>query len=271
MPPDCHDLHVHTNHSKDVQDPEASFEGLAARGRELGIAVGFADHLEITYMDRPTFCFREENLPAYLEEFDRARSAFPEVTLGVELEYYPGRPDLNERAARWLELHRGELDRVLGSAHFVFDRWAVTWERDMRLALQHHTFPEILEAYMDGLDALVASGVADCLPHADAVFRGNDALMDLSPQERARADARVLELCRRASGRGMAIEVNLIGASDGTGAGPSPPWPTVEALARGGARVFVGSDSHAADQFVRAAPQVRAACGRLRALGARTP
>ena len=40
MPADCHDLHVHTNHSKDVQDPEASFEGLAARGRELGISVG---------------------------------------------------------------------------------------------------------------------------------------------------------------------------------------------------------------------------------------
>jgi hypothetical protein len=221
-------------------------------------------------MERPAYCFREEEFPAYLEEFDRAKAQFPEVTLGVELEYYHGRSDLNEVAATWLERHRGELDRVLGSSHFVFDRWAVTWEKDLRLALGHHSAAEIVDAYLEGLDGMVASGLADCLPHADAVFRGNDALLGLSPEERARGDARVLDACRRAAGRGMAIELNLIGVADGSGAGSSPPWATIAALAREGARVFVGADSHASDQFVRAAPHVREACGRLRSMGART-
>jgi len=268
--PETHDLHVHSNRSKDVEDPRATFEGLAALGRELGIAIGFADHFEATYLDRPTFCFHPGNVGSYLEAYDRAKAAFPEVTLGIEVEHYPLRPDLNALTAEWLDRHRREFDRVLGSAHFVFDTWAVTWEHDLRLALRVHTYREVLAAYLDGLDSLVGSGVADCLPHADAVFRGNAALMDITPVERAAADARVLGACRRAASLGMAIEVNLIGAADGSGTGPSPPWATVEAVAREGARVFVGSDSHGHDQLPRAAPHVREACARLRRMGART-
>ncbi len=266
----AHDLHVHSNRSKDVKDPKATLEGLAALGRELGVALGFADHFEATYLDRPAFCFHADRVASYFEAYDRAKAAFPEVTLGIEVEHYPLRPDLNALTAEWLDRHRRELDRVLGSAHFVFDRWAVTWEHDMRLALQVHTFREVLDAYLDGLGSLVDSGMADCLPHADAVFRGNDALADITTGERAAADARVLGICRRAASRGMAVELNLIGVADGSGAGPSPPWATVEAVAREGARVFVGSDSHGYDQLPRAASHVREACERLRRIGART-
>jgi histidinol phosphatase-like PHP family hydrolase len=267
---EAHDLHVHTNRSKDVSDPRSTFEGLAGLGRGLGIALGFADHFEADHMGREAFCFGPANVDGYFDAYDEAKAAYPELSLGVEAEFYPHRPELNALTAEWLDLHRRELDRVLGSAHFVFDRWAVTWEPQMRLALEVHTFMEVLDAYLEGLGGLVASGMADCLPHADAVFRGNDRLIDLSPGDRAAGDARVLDVCRAAVGRGMAVELNLIGVADTSGAGPSPPWATIETLVREGARVFVGSDTHGYEQLPRAAPHVREACARLRRMGART-
>ncbi len=266
---EAHDLHVHTNRSKDVDDPRSTFVGLAELGRGLGIAVGFADHFEAAHMGRESFCFGPANVDGYFEAYDEARAAYPELSLGVEAEFYPHRPELNALTAEWLDRHRRELDRVLGSAHFVFDTWAVTWEPQMRMALEAHTFREILDAYLYGLEGLVASGLANCLPHADAVFRGNDRLIDLTPEERAEGDARVLDVCRAAARGGMAVELNLIGVADGSGTGPSPPWPTIGALVREGASVFVGSDTHAYEQFPRAAPHVRKACERLRRMGAR--
>jgi hypothetical protein len=51
--------------------------------------------------------------------------------------------------------------------------------------------------------------------------------------------------------RGMAIELNLLGILDGTDRGPSPPWDMIEQLFRDGAEVYVGSDAHSTDTFLR--------------------
>ena len=160
------DLHVHTIHSHDCRDPESTMENLARWGHGAGIAVGFADHLDARHFDEPDLWAREENVDGYLEEFDRTRSLFPETTLGIELEFYPDRPDLMERTLEWLDRHRGELDRVLGSAHFVYGEHAVTWHVHLRQLVGKRTFEEIMDEYLRGERAMIASGIADCMPHA---------------------------------------------------------------------------------------------------------
>jgi HisJ family histidinol phosphate phosphatase len=268
--PPFHDFHVHTRHSKDVHDEAATFEHLAALGHDNGIAVGFADHFEATYIDKPGYCFREENIGNYMEEFDKARSSFPELSLGVEMEYFVDRPDLNRITQEWLDVHRGEFDRVLGSSHFVFGDWAVTWHVHMREVARTRSFEDVLEGYLEGLGAMIDSGLADCLAHADVVFRGNEEIFGFGPELRARGETEILELCRRALGNGMAIEVNLLGMQDGGEEEPSPSWRLVETLHREGARIFVGSDAHNTASFRAAIPLVGEACRTLERLGART-
>ena len=250
------DLHVHTRYSKDVRDEASTFENLARWGAEAGVAVGFADHFEATFLERDGYCFREENMSAYLEDFDRTRSAFPETTLGVELEFYNDRPELNALTLEWLDRHRSDLDRVLGSAHHVFGDHAVTWHVHMCQLRGRRTFPEIMDEYLRGMGMLIGSGLADHLAHADVVFRGNEQVFDIEPEVRRRGEARVLQLCRDAVMRGMAIEVNLLGMVDGTDRGPSPPLEMARVLAGEGATMYVGSDAHDSEGLRRGLPLV---------------
>jgi HisJ family histidinol phosphate phosphatase len=266
-----HDLHVHTLASHDVNDEASTFENLARWGHEEGVAVGFADHLDAKHFDDEELCFLEENLGGYLEEFSRAKAQFPEITLGVELEYHQNRPDLMEFTQEWLDLHRRDLDRVLGSAHHVFGGHAVTWHVHMRQLVGKRTFAEIMDEYIRGEDAMVASGMADCLAHADVVFRGNAEIFEIDPEVRRRGEEELLELCRRGVSKGMSIEVNLLGMVYGSDPGPSPSWTMVETLAKEGATISVGSDAHDSAGFRRGLPMVRDAYDRLQVLGARFP
>ena len=262
------DLHVHTQASKDVSDERATFENLAEWGAQAGVAVGFADHFEATYLDRESYCFREENMAGYLEEFDRTRERFPEATLGIEMEYYVDRPDLNARTHEWLDRHRHDLDRVLGSAHYVFGDYAVTWHVHMQQLRGKRSFDEVLDEYLRGMGALVESGWADHLPHPDVVFRGNAGIFEIDPVVRQRGEDRVLGVCREAAAKGMAIEVNLLGMVDGTDPGPSPPMEMARVLAREGATLYVGSDAHDSEGFRRGLPLVVEMWERLASFGA---
>lgn len=242
---------------------------LAEMGDAAGILVGFADHLEATHFGREGYNFSEENMPAYLEEFDQVRSQYPGTTLGVEMEYYPDRLDLNMLTQDWLDRYRGDLDRVLGASHFVWGEYAVTWDVHMRELSGRHSFESVMDEYLRGLKAVVSSGMADCLPHPDVVFRGNDGIFEVPDLVRRRGEARVWEQCLRAWRQGMAIEVNMLGVLDGTDRGPSPSWGLVELLADEGVKFYVGSDSHSRDHFERGVELVAEAHRRLESMGAR--
>jgi hypothetical protein len=86
--------------------------------------------------------------------------------------------------------------------------------------------------------------MADCLAHADVVFRGNAEIFEIDPEVRRRGEEELLELCRRGVSKGMSIEVNLLGMVYGSDPGPSPSWTMVETLAKEGATISVGSDAH---------------------------
>ncbi len=263
------DLHVHTLHSHDVGDTGSTMENLARWGAEAGIAVGFADHLDARHFDEPDLWAREENVGAYLEEFDETKAQYPETTLGIELEFHPDRPALMELTQAWLDRHRKELDRVLGSAHHVYGDHAVTWHVHLRQLVGVHTFEEIMDEYIRGERAMVASGLADCLPHADVVFRGHRGIFDVPPEVERRGTEEFMALCRDALSRGMAVECNLLGMVDDTHPEPSPSWDMLEELAGEGATLFVGSDAHDTAGFKKGTPLVIEAHERLRDAGAR--
>ena len=99
------DLHVHTHHSHDVRDQGSTMMNLAMWGAEAGIAVGFADHLDARDFGKAGLWAREENIGDYLEEFDLVKERYPETTLGIELEFFPDRPELMELTQAWLDRH----------------------------------------------------------------------------------------------------------------------------------------------------------------------
>lgn len=263
------DLHVHTRHSHDVRDEAMTMENLARWGVEAGIAVGFADHLDARDFGHTGMWAREENMGTYLEEFDEARSQFPETTLGIELEFFPDRPELMELTQAWLDRHRGDLDRVLGSAHFVFGDHAVTWHVHLRQLVGVRTFEEIMDEYIRGERAMVGSGIADCLPHVNVVFRGHRGIFTVPPEVEERGRKEFLDLAREALARGMAVECNLLGMVDESHPDPSPSWDMLEALARDGATLYVGSDAHDSAGYKRGIPLVMMAHERLARAGAR--
>jgi HisJ family histidinol phosphate phosphatase len=263
------DLHVHTHHSQDVRDEASTMENLARWGSEAGIAVGFADHLDARYFDQTDLWAREENIGAYLEELDETKAQYPETTLGIELEFFPDRPELMEMTQAWLDRYRGELDRVLGSAHYVYGDHAVTWHIHLRQLVGVHTFEEIMDEYLRGERAMVASGIADCLPHADVVFRGHRGIFEVSKDVEARGRREFMALCRDAIGMGMAVECNLLGMVYDSHPDPCPSWDILEELAREGQTLYVGSDAHDSEGFKKGIPLVIGAYERLRAAGAR--
>ena len=242
---------------------------LAGRGAEAGVAVGFADHLDARHFERPGLWAREENVDAYLEEFDEARAQYPGTTLGIEMEFLPDRPELVERTQLWLDRHRGDLDRVLGSAHFVFGDHAVTWHVHLRQLLGVRTFEEIMDEYIRGERAMIASDLADCLPHVNVVFRGHRGIFQVPPEVEARGRREFMTLSREAVGRGMAVECNLLGMEDEGYLDPSPSWDMLEELATEGAVLYVGSDAHDTETFRRSIPLVIEAHERLERAGAR--
>jgi hypothetical protein len=246
-----------------------TMENLARWGAEAGIAVGFADHLDARDLGKPGLWAREENIGGYLEQFDDARAQYPETTLGIELEFFPDRPELMELVHSWLDRHRRELDRVLGSAHFVFGDHAVTWHVHLRQLVGVHTFEEIMDEYLRGERAMVASGIADCLPHANVVFRGHRGIFEVPPQVERRGREEFMALCRDALARGMAVECNLLGMVDDSHPDPSPSWDMLEELAREGATLYVGSDAHDSAGFRKGVPLVIEAHERLGKAGAR--
>ena len=263
------DLHVHTHHSHDNRDPEATMGNLARWGAEGGVAVGFADHLDARHFAEPDLWATEDNIGAYLEEFDETRSQYPETTLGVELEFFPDRPDLMELTREWLDRHRRDLHRVLGSAHFVYGDYAVTWHVHLRQLVGVRTFEEIMDEYLRGERDMVASGIADCLPHANVVFRGHRGIFEVPPEVERRGTEEVMALCRDAMARGMAVECNLLGMVDDSHPDPSPTWAMLEELAGQGATLYVASDAHNMEGFRRALPLVIEAHERLAGAGAR--
>jgi histidinol-phosphatase (PHP family) len=109
------DYHVHTPLCHHATGWPGEF---AARAVELGLGeLGLSDHSPMPERFDDWRMLRED-LPRYLEEVEKARAAFPQLTirLGLECDYLAG-------CEAWIEELRGlaDWDYFIGSVHYLPD------------------------------------------------------------------------------------------------------------------------------------------------------
>jgi histidinol-phosphatase (PHP family) len=130
------DSHVHSEFSWDTGGPGSAARGTMRATCQRAVRIGlpalfFTEHLDLEdawVTDPEDFADHEQHLvgedgvvavprfdvEGYLEEIDRCRAAFPELTIGTGLEF--GQPGLRAEAAR-AQLNLSAFDRILGSLH----------------------------------------------------------------------------------------------------------------------------------------------------------
>jgi len=228
------DYHVHTEYSPDAS---GSFMDYCLIAEENGIQLGFLDHFDIT---RQISFLPVSRVPAYLEDFERVRSNFPGVSIGLEIEYTPSRLD---ELASFLRDYRGKFDRYVGAVHFIFGKPA-TIRSSMERLLSIYPFEKIEQEYFRLLKSAVQSRLFDGIAHPDVIFRYVNDLVD--PKYESSSEMLTIgKLCKRF---GVKLELNIRGKYHPVGR-TYPPLFMVNKLMKEGVEFFIGSDSHSVEQF----------------------
>jgi histidinol-phosphatase (PHP family) len=154
------DYHVHTPLCRHAKGWPVEF---AAWAVELGLGeLGFADHNPMPEKFDNWRMLRED-LPRYFEEIEKARAAFPQLTirLGLECDFLPGRES-------WIEELRGmaEWDYFIGSVHYLQDGIEVDSPQSIRRYANGET-EAIWAAYWPTLERAIRSGLFDFIAHPD--------------------------------------------------------------------------------------------------------
>jgi histidinol-phosphatase (PHP family) len=154
------DYHVHTPLCHHATGWPSEY---AARAVALGLGeLGFADHNPMAQHFDDWRMLRED-LPRYLEEVEKARAAFPQLTirLGLECDYLAG-------GDAWIEQLRGlaDWDYLIGSVHYLPDGTEV----DHPKYISRHRdgdVGEIWASYWQTFEKAVRSRLFDFVAHPD--------------------------------------------------------------------------------------------------------
>ncbi len=227
-----HDYHVHTHYCRHATGSLEEY-ARAARGRGLS-EICFTPHI-------PFPVFRPDawggklrmdlaEFPRYLEELERVRAQFPDLTIlaGVEADYVEGTEEyLEDFLSRW------PLDFVLMSIHFV-RRWEEPWwVFDLPT---DRTLERAYDDYLDAMESGIRSGLFDCVAHMDLIKQAGAPLLR---SHAARVD-QVITLCRD---RGMSAEVNVSGMRKAVGES-YPSEEIVQRMVDLGLPIVPGADAH---------------------------
>ena len=154
------DYHVHTPLCHHASGWPVEF---AARAVALGLGeLGFADHSPMpAHFDDWRMLL--EDLPRYFEEVEKARAAFPQLTirLGLECDFLDGRE-------AWIGELRGlaEWDYFIGSVHYLPDGAEVDHPKYVS-RYRDGDVEEIWTAYWQTYERAVRSGLFDFMAHPD--------------------------------------------------------------------------------------------------------
>lgn len=153
------DYHVHTPLCHHAAGWPVEF---ARRAVELGLGeLGFADHNPMAeYFD--DWRMSREDLPRYLEEVEKARAEFPQLTirLGLECDFLAGQE-------AWIEELAGlaEWDFLIGSVHYLPGGWEVDHPKYVGRHAGHAE--EIWTTYWRVYEQSIRSGLFDFVAHPD--------------------------------------------------------------------------------------------------------
>lgn len=155
------DYHMHTplcRHA--VGEPGEYAQAALAAGLD---EIGFSDHAPMPQDDFDDWRMRAADLDAYLDKVERARLAFPQLTIrmGLEFDFIPGYESwIRELTARY------PWDYLIGSVHYISPSWAIDNPKQISEWKQHDP-REVWTAYFERLTAAAESGLFDVIGHAD--------------------------------------------------------------------------------------------------------
>jgi len=226
------DYHVHSTHSA---DGHGSIREMCEAALAAGLSeIGFAEHLDFD-RDDPHYGYLDD--AAYSEAIAEARDAYAgrlAVRKGVEFDF---RTAYGEEVGEVLASM--DFDFLMGSVHSAAGRqlWRLHDEPPSEADLR-----EILDAYLEEVEALAASGWCHVIGHFDYVYK---QVPDRAAALRDEAYwQRVERILARCIAGGVAIEVNTHHIVD-WGLGLAADGEILARYARlGGRRVAVGSDAH---------------------------
>lgn len=207
---------------------------LAAQAVRLGFTeIGFSEHSPMPRDDFDDWRMFERDLGLYVENVEKARQAFPQLTirLALEVDYLPGHED-------WIRdlAGRHPWDYLIGAVHYVSESWAL--DNPNALAEWRHRDPfEVWGVYFDRLTAAAASGFFDIIAHADLCKKFCFyPKQDCTPMLERFLDA--------AARQGVAMELNTAGLrKECREIYPSPRL--VRMAAQRGVPITFASDAHA--------------------------
>jgi histidinol-phosphatase (PHP family) len=153
------DYHVHTPLCHHATGWPIEF---AQRATELGLGeLGFADHNPMAeYFD--DWRMLREDLPRYLEEVEKARAAFPQLTIriGLECDFLAGREAWIEELAKLVP-----WDFFIGSVHYLPNGWEV--DHPKYISRHEGHAEEIWESYWRTYEQCIRSRLFDFVAHPD--------------------------------------------------------------------------------------------------------
>lgn len=247
LTPLVYDLHVHTRFSADSIVP---MEIYAQKGQQLSCHVGFLDHFEYAFTSRPDY-LNEDKLVQLLDEFDRVHAAYPNTSLGLEVDYFI---DLKSEIAEFCDDHRKDFDYLIGAFHII-DRLAVTESKEMNMLVRKFGLLGILERYFKGMETAIKSKLFDGVAHLDVVMRFASAYPDF-PKVKNFWQNRTQELGLLCQKTRVLVEVNVGGLYQPWGR-IYPSRDIIDQLLDAGTHFFIGSDSHTLEGFLNAVPIIR--------------
>lgn len=245
------DSHVHSEFSWDTGGPDSTARGTmratCARAVEIGLpALFFTEHLDLEdawFTNPEDFAAHERHLvgedgvvavprfdvDGYLEEIDRCRAAFPELTIGTGLEF--GQPGLRTDAAR-AQLDLTAFDRIIGSLHTL-----ELGDHRVEPNTMFRRLPadDVIRRYLAEVPSVVAAdGPHEVVTHIDYAVRywpeEVEGPFDPRPlEEELRGAMRAIA----ASGRALEINTRRL-----------RPWIPQWWAEEGGEAISFGSDSH---------------------------
>jgi histidinol-phosphatase (PHP family) len=241
------DLHIHTEFSP---DSKTTLDAYAQLAEALKIHIGFLDHFELAFLNSLDY-LNYDTLPKLLESFDQTQARYPNVSLGLEVDYY------SDHATSVAEFHddfRKDFDYFIGTVH-VIDGLAVTTQEELEVLVSRIGLPQIIRRYFDEVEAAIRSRLFDGIAHIDGVMRFVP-FYSTSPSLNEFWCQRTLELGKLCQQKGVLIEINLRGLHHPWGK-MHPSQSLVQELIESGAQFYVGSDSHTLSDFKKASPKLK--------------
>jgi histidinol-phosphatase (PHP family) len=230
------DYHVHTKLCHHALGDISQYLDQAI---QAGITeICFTDHIPLPADFDQAHRMTLQQMDQYLAGIERARAAFPDLTIltGIEADYYRGFENYLEKF-----LSQYDFDLVIMSVHFLKHWAAGNWVFNYHFP--EKTIASVYNEYLTEIRKGIKTGLFDIIGHVDIVKKHGHSLLQIVPEQ-------VAETLRTLRKYKMAVEINTSGLSkDAQECYPGYDW--LPEIMRFALPITIGSDAHAPEQVGR--------------------